>query len=528
MPTSNNYYMKKEVYFEPLINRWYAWPYLMSPVQAARYMTSTHLRLMRSFLKNAQLHIIGSKQFTGGEFLSCTEDQVSTVGFLVEETEKKCQDLIRLSEAVSELDEMLRAQSTGESIVHLYDKVPECLKGYVELVLDLEHRPSYRLLEGLLYKSKYYREDLQSVNFGLISRVKERPFVLSTPRVGDENHLHLGLSFNSPKLKMLLASRDIPLSMCQIESLFSDVISEGGLDYKELFTTEKPRPSSDTCAVGLKYTGHAGFIIKTTEVTILIDPVIASYDRDNSVQMIDYSQLPEHIDFICLTHSHLDHAHIETLLQLRHKTQKILVPKSNSGFLVDPSLKLMLQQLDFSVTELEDLESVRFPGGNIVAIPFLGEHGDLNIRSKTAWLVEADHKKLFFGADSSCLDKNMYIRIHEIIGDIDVLCIGMECVGAPYTWLYGALHTKKIEKRIKDSRRLNGADSQQAMNMVEVFNPGHVCIYALGAESCYKYFMGLEYDEKSKQIEESNKMIELCLARDLSAKTLIGFQEVLF
>jgi len=528
METEDHYFLKKEVYFEPLINRWYAWAYLMPPAQASRYMTSTHLRLMKSFVKNAKLHIIGSQQLIGGEFLNCKEEQISSVSNLIEITETKCIELIQLSEAISELDEMLRGHISGESLEPLYEKVPEVLKGYVELVLDLEHRPSYRILEGLLYRSKFYRQDLQSVIFGMISRVNERPFILSTPRLPDEDHLHVELPFNSEELKTLLSTRDNPIPMAQIEDIFEGAKCEGGLNYKELFTTTPPRPKDTGFNDELKitYTGHAGFLIETPETTILVDPVIACHDEKSPSEMVDYSLLPKKIDYICLTHSHLDHTQIETLLQLRHKTRRILVPKNNSGSLVDPSLKLMLKQLDFSVTEMDDLDSITITNGNISAIPFLGEHGDLNIRSKTAWLIEVSGKKLFFGADSSCLDKTMYMRIFEYIGKIDMLAIGMECVGAPYTWLYGALHTRKVDKHIKESRRLNGADSHKAIEIVDIFNPKQVYIYALGAEPCYKYFMGLEYDETSMQITESRNMTNMCLLRNIDAKTLIGSQRI--
>ena len=70
-------------------------------------------------------------------------------------------------------------------------------------------------------------------------------------------------------------------------------------------------------------------------------------------------------------------------------------------------------------------------------------------------------------------------------GDVDVLAIGMECVGAPYTWLYGALNTRVISKQIMSSRRLNGANAEQAYHMVETFRARQVYLYAMGMESWY-------------------------------------------
>lgn len=529
MSSEKLYYLRDEVYFEPLFNSWYAWPYLLAPAQSSRYTVATHLRLMKSFVKNYKLHIAASKQLAGGEFLYCKEEDVAEIGSLIDTTETNHRNLIELSQAVAELNDILKQHKSGTSIEPLYKKIPKLLRGYVELFMDLNHYPSYRILESLIYESEFYKEELQSVSFGISTRIEERPFILSTPRLADQNHLQLDLNFNSATLKAVLATRDTPLPMHHIEELLVGCKSKGGLDYHELFSSTKPqnRQKSPTESLIITYTGHAGFLLEAGEMTILIDPVIACLDERNPQKMTTYSDLPEQIDYICLTHSHQDHTQLETLLQLRHKTNKVLVPKNNGGSLADPSLKLMLKKLEFDVLEFEDMETLDFISGSITSIPFLGEHGDLNIRSKTAWLIKIAGKKLFFGADSSCLDEAMYSNIHNITGDVDLLAIGMECVGAPYTWLYGALYTEKVEKQIKESRRLNGANGQQALSMVNIFKPKQAYIYALGFETCYKYFMGIEYDEDSKQIKESNIMIAACNDLGIPTKKLIGSQEII-
>jgi hypothetical protein len=98
----------------------------------------------------------------------------------------------------------------------------------------------------------------------------------------------------------------------------------------------------------------------------------------------------------------------------------------------------------------------------------------------------------------------------------------MECVGAPYTWIYGALHSKIVPKTIRESRRLNGADALQAIEMVNIFKPKEVYIYALGMEPWYKYFMGIEYDDESQQVIESNKLLAACEQSDIKAESLYG------
>ena len=522
--TNEMLYLKADAYFEPLLNHWYAWPYLLPPVTCARYIVNTHRRIMQSFVKNYKLHIIASKEsvLTGGEFLNCTEEQVEDIQALIDELDEKCGDLIELSDAVKYLDDLVYEHTSGESIDYIYSKVPDPLKGCVEIFLDMEHRASYRIIEPLMYRSSYYKPSLQSLSFGLLSKVDERPFVLSTPRLPDENHLQVEADFNAPIVDAIFQAREKPISAEDVDELFGKYKQTGGVSYRELFTSEKPQfdhvPVED--GVRLNYTGHAGFLIETKEVCIMVDPIIASRKSNTDDTMIGYSELPETIDYILLTHTHMDHANIEKLLQLRYKTKNIVVPKNNGGTLADPSLRLMLQELNFNVIEVDDLDEIEFPGGRIISLPFLGEHGDLNIRSKTAWYVEAYGKKCFFGADSSNPDRNLYERLGEIFTDLDVLAIGMECVGAPYTWAYGALHTKKVSKAIKNSRRLDGSDCEQALPMVKAFNAKQVFVYAIGLETCFKYFNGLEHGEDSRQVSESNKFLDACKSIDVPAEIL--------
>lgn len=519
-------YLKDDVYFEPLVNGWYAWPYLVPPVHAARYVVNTHRRIMQSFVNNHELHISAVKEtaITGGEFLNCTAEQVDVIRRLIEDIDNHCRDMVQLSDAVTRLDELLAQHTTGQSLEHLYARVPGELRGFVELVMDLQHRPTFRLIEPLLYRSKYYNPALQRLSFGSLARVDERPFVLSTPRLPDEDHLQVDLNFSSPLTDEIFSARETPLEEGRIAEIFESVETKGGLPYRELFTEHRLKYQHRQLngGVRLEYTGHAGFLIETDGCAILIDPVLPSRGRDNADDVFGFSQLPPRIDFICLTHTHQDHVNLETLLQLRYKADLIVVPKNNGGTLADPSIRLLLKQVGFAVIEVDDLEEIPLPNGSITSIPFFGEHGDLNIRSKTAWLIEIEGRKCFFGADSANPDTALYENLRGVLADLDVFAIGMECVGAPYTWLYGALHTKMVPKVIRDSRRLNGSDSRQALAIIEMLRPRRVFIYALGREPWYKYFMGLVYDETSTQIRECNKLTEACRGLGVSVEAMYG------
>lgn len=531
--TAEVYYLRENVFVEPLVNSWYAWPNLIAPLQYSLYMVKTHLRLMKSFVNNYELHIIANQNpemAGGGEFVDCRAEQVEDIKRLIDKFETQDAIYKHLADDVAKLDELLKSHQSGESLEPLYSKVPDRLKGYVELVMDLYHNPTYRVIEGLLYQSPYYNEALQSVSLGLLDKDAKRPFVLSTPRLPEQTNIQVQLPFSSPLWDKLFKSRKCPISVADINQIFQSCPTTGGLDYMTLFTTQSPNdlyqpPSTGTLAT---YIGHAGFHIHNKSISIVIDPVIAYRTEFTKDRVVSFNQLPDQIDYLCLTHNHSDHVNIESLLQLRHKVKTVLVPKNNGGSLADPSLKLILTQMGFDVREMDDIEQVSLPNGRLMSIPFLGEHGDLNIRSKTAWFVELDDKRMYFGADSANLEPAMYQHIVKNTQTLDLLAIGMECVGAPYTWLYGALNTQSVSKNIKDSRRLNGSDFSKAANMIETFSAKRVLIYALGLEEWYGYFMGVDYSDDSEQIVQSNKLLDYCQSNKIPCERAYGRLDIKF
>ena len=58
---------------------------------------------------------------------------------------------------------LLRNKAKGYSLQPLYPEVPVNLRGYVELVYDLNNHPSFKLIEPLLYKSRYYEPASQKL-----------------------------------------------------------------------------------------------------------------------------------------------------------------------------------------------------------------------------------------------------------------------------------------------------------------------------------------------------------------------------
>jgi L-ascorbate metabolism protein UlaG (beta-lactamase superfamily) len=173
------------------------------------------------------------------------------------------------------------------------------------------------------------------------------------------------------------------------------------------------------------------------------------------------------------------------------------------------------------------MEELPLDNGSITAVPFLGEHGDLNVPSKMAYLVRTGDHSLLFAADSCNISPKMYEHVHRDVGDIDVLFLGMECDGAPMSWIYGPLLTQKLERAMDQSRRLAGSNCARAMNMVNQFHCSEVYVYAMGQEPWLNHVMSLTYTAESNPIVQSNQLIETCKERGVNAERLFGEKEIL-
>ena len=522
-------YLKANVQVEPLFDQWYAWPHLIPPATAARNVTERHLKIMDSYLAAPDVHASAVKnpKFLGGPFMDYDGNRATDIKMLRDSTKQKRPHLFELSAALSELDTMLNANATGFAFDTLYGSVPNALRGYVELVYDLNNRPSFRLVEGLLYRSRFYDRSAQSLVLSEITG-DDRPFVLSTPRLPSEGSSWLKIPFDDGVVDKLFTLKTIPQQWQQIEEILQPA-RDARQRLKSFFSPESPRPYSpyEQHGVRWRYFGHACILVEAAGVSILSDPVL-SYTYESSISRYTYEDLPGHIDFVVITHNHQDHILFETLLQLRHKVGAIVVPKNSGGSLQDPSMRLLLENTGFkNIVELGEMEAIPFENGSITGLPFLGEHADLDIRSKLAYLVKIGSSKLLFAADSRNIEPNMYDHVHRDIGDIDALFLGMECDGAPLTWLYGPLLTRSLDRRIDNSRRLAGSNYEQAIDIVNRFNCKEVYVYAMGQEPWLNYIMSIKYTEQSRPIVESNRLISECHKRGILAERLFGEKEIL-
>jgi L-ascorbate metabolism protein UlaG (beta-lactamase superfamily) len=340
--------------------------------------------------------------------------------------------------------------------------------------------------------------------------------------------LELKMPFSSETIDFLAQLKTKPATLCNIKCK-TGLESDQDETLRSLLTPDPQASyeSYDGRGARWRYFGHACILLEINGISILLDPVL-SYRYESDIARYTYEDLPDVIDYVLITHNHQDHLLFETLLQLRHRIRTIVVPRNNGGALQDPSLRHTLTTCGFkNVVEVTEMDELHFPEGSITAIPFLGEHADLNILTKTAYLVRIGKQSLLFAADSSNLDPTLYENIQAVIGNVDVLFLGMECDGAPLSWLYGPLLTHKLDRRMDHSRRLAGSNYARAVRIVNALHCKQVYVYAMGQEPWLKYVMSLTYTKQSNPIVESDALIEYCTGKGIVAERLFGEKEIL-
>jgi L-ascorbate metabolism protein UlaG (beta-lactamase superfamily) len=514
-------FLRPEVKMEPLVCGWYAWIHLVSPAQHALNVLNRHIPLLQSFIKNPSAHIRASTDPTlfGGPFMDIAADRVGEVKDLLAQTEVRCAKLLTWARDFRQFDRQLQESAKGYSLSDFYARLPESMLGLTEVLYDLNNHPKVRLHEELMYEADL-AAGTQQILLSLVPE-RDRPFFMSTPRLKSNDNLILDIGFTDRRLDLISSMRTRGRSRTLITRELG-IRPEQEEVFSRLWTTTPTRrcaPEYTGNGVRIRYFGHACVLLQTAEVSILIDPMVA-WENDQGDGRYTFCDLPDRLDYVILSHNHQDHCAPEMLIPLRHRVGEIIVPGNNSGCLADPSMKLALRKLGFEkISILGAFDSIRVPDGLLVSLPFPGEHVDLDIYSRHGIHVELKGRRFTFLVDSDGCDRHLFRRIAARLGKkADALFIGMECHGAPLSWLYGPLLTKPITRGNDESRRLSGLNCERARSAVEEFDPQSVFIYAMGQEPWLKYIMGLAYKPDSIQMREAAALLEYCRSVGIPAQ----------
>jgi L-ascorbate metabolism protein UlaG (beta-lactamase superfamily) len=519
-------YLRSNVILEPLVDRFYAWFHTVAPLSAALNLAFVQIPLLESYARAPKVHVSANANpsLRGGYFVNLPEAEVPRVQSLIESIKSERAGMLELAAAIAESADLVLKNATGYDVSPLYQMLPAPLNGMVGIAYDTNNQPSVSFIEAHAYASPFYDEGRQSVQLSLDTGT-ERPFILSTPRLPGADKLDLEIPFRHPGIEALAKARIAPTSKANLcEALEIDDDDAGVL---EMLLADRPAENPDRYIDSggrIRYFGHACLLLQTPQVSLVTDPLISTHGRPGDHYTLD--DLPDFIDFVLITHGHQDHVVLETLLQLRGRVGTVVVPRSSRGNLADPSIGLYLRHVGLPVTEVDDYDEISFPGGRVTATPFLGEHADLDIRAKATYWVGLAGKSVFIGADSSGVDEALYRHMRRHLGTADIAFLGMECDGAPLTWLYQGLLTRPVSKRMSDSRKLSGSNASQASVIATELGAGEVYIYAMGEEAWQGHIMATSYDrETSYQFKQIDEFMGWCKQRNLYAEHLFNTRE---
>lgn len=510
---ANGVFLKPDVKMELLACRWFAWPHLIAPVPHAMNVAFRHLPLMQSFVANPQVHVAAASDpnMLGGPFLDLPASAVPEVKTLIQQTTNQYPQLITFAKDFKAFDQNLQNGADGYCLNGFYEKMPNSLAGAAEISYDLNNNPALRVIEEIVYKYHLDNRPCQEI---CLSHTKdsERKFFMTTPRMSAPGNVFASMDFSSPKLDALSLMRIKPGSLEEMSKAL-DINPASRDAFNNLFTTETPARKTPDYAgddVRVRYFGHACVLLQTARTTILVDPTV-TWDANDKDGRYTFADLPDVIDYVIISHCHQDHFSPELLVQLRHRVRRIIVPRNGGGNIADPSMKLILQRLGFTNIDVVDaFDTIKFDEGEIISLPFSGEHADLNIHSKQTIFIKMKGKRFFFLVDSDAIDPALYKAVVEVVGRPDAMFIGMECFGAPLSWLYGPLMTKPVSRRNDESRRLSGSNCERAWRLVKDLGCSKAYIYAMGQEPWLRYLMGLEYTPDAIQLQQARSFVDRC------------------
>jgi L-ascorbate metabolism protein UlaG (beta-lactamase superfamily) len=528
--------LRKSTVVEPLVNRWSAYSQCISPLTASLYVNHYQTPNLKQYLQSPELAVEACKnpKYRAGRFVNIPVARAKEVEVFLAETEKEYADSIRMAQDVLKFQAQLAAgAAAGLPLAPFYNRVPDSLRGYVELLYDYFTRPGMRVIEPMLYESKHYRPHLQSFRLFSLKNDRARDFIFSTPRLPSAGELDWQVPFNDPRVDALFALDTNPQPLAKIRELLGVTSAADDLLRTLFVEAKEPAPRQyESDHIHVQHFGHACVLIEWNGKTILVDPCFGPTPTDETGRRLSYEDLPAHIDYVLITHNHHDHYSLETLLRIRHRLGCLVVPRSYGLHYGDISLKLLSTKLGFNnVVEVDALDSLPFPGGRIVAVPFLGEHSDLP-HAKSAYVIEIGKQRMLFAADSDCLDPRQYEHLADILGPVQTVFLGLECVGAPMSWTCGAFFPVKPTMQQDQSRRQHGSDSERGMRMLRALGARRLYVYAMGLEPWYEWLLGLAYTDDAQQIKEMKKILVdarnagLLEARLLTAKTTITIGQV--
>ena len=175
----------------------------------------------------------------------------------------------------------------------------------------------------------------------------------------------------------------------------------------------------------LGWIGHATFLIKLGDTTIITDPVFSKNagplifgPKRYVPPALRLNQIPK-VNLFLLTHNHYDHQDMRTIRKFPFKNAKVLTPL-NLG-------KYFKRNRFYNVSEMDWYDEIIINDIKITLLPAVHwSKRSLTDTNKTLWgsfLIEYKGKKIFFACDTGY--GNIYKSLGEKYGPIDLTMINI-------------------------------------------------------------------------------------------------------
>ena len=243
--------------------------------------------------------------------------------------------------------------------------------------------------------------------------MKEKPY----------HHLSDG-TFRNPEGSPVVISRSGKFSYRTFSKLRKNI----SLNFPKKHVVEKEKVKSDLEKYKkddyIAWIGHATYLIKLGNTTIITDPVFSKNagplifgPKRFTKPALDLKEIPK-IDLFLLTHNHYDHQDMSTIRNFPYKNAKVLVPL-NLG-------KYFKNYEDVNEMDWYDHKNIN-SDLKITLLPAVHwSKRSLTDTNKTLWgnfLIEYKNRKILFACDTGY--GNIYKELGEKYGPIDLTMINI-------------------------------------------------------------------------------------------------------
>lgn len=184
---------------------------------------------------------------------------------------------------------------------------------------------------------------------------------------------------------------------------------------REIFNSRESVINENLYTNSLNWYGHATTLINMSDITILTDPVLTGYLGHFFKRVVDkpYDLRQIKVDYILLSHGHMDHLDFPSLRKL-NKDATIIVPKGYGKLMKLFGYKKVVVIRHGEVYEDENIKVTSIKAEHDGRRFYLGIDDESH-----SFLIERNNKKVFFAGDTAYTE-----NFNSIKCDVAIMPVG--------------------------------------------------------------------------------------------------------